>query len=86
MREIEITGTLVHVVKVIAASLITGAVAWEISTFSTWSQSGASLEKIGVFFASILGAVAVYFVLAKLLKIQEIGFLFGMIRRKAKLY
>ncbi|HEX3036821.1 MAG TPA: murein biosynthesis integral membrane protein MurJ [Thermodesulfobacteriota bacterium] len=83
MKEIEIKRTLVYVLKVLAASLLMGATAWEISAFSDWSQSGFSLEKISIFCASIAGAVIVYFVLAKLLKIEEVNFLFKLIRRKA---
>jgi putative peptidoglycan lipid II flippase len=85
MGEIEIKKTLMQVLKITLASLIMGVSAWKISAFYDWSQSGISLEKIGVFLASVLVSVALYFTIAKLLKVEEIGFLFDMIKRKARM-
>src|SRR3972149_3013749 len=85
MGEIEIKKTLIQVLKITVASLIMGVSAWKISAFYDWSQSGISLEKIGVFLASVLVSVALYFTIAKLLKVEEIGFLFDMIKRKARM-
>ena len=85
MGEIEIKKTLMQVLKITVASLIMGVSAWKISTFYDWSQSGISPEKIGVFLASVLVSVALYFTIAKLLKVEEIGFLFDMIKRKARM-
>src|SRR5574341_360121 len=84
MGEMEIKKTLIQVLKITVASLIMGISAWKISAFYDWSQSGISLEKIGVFLASVLVSVALYFTIAKLLKVEEIGFLFDMIKRKAR--
>ena len=85
MGEIEVKKTLMQVLKITLASLIMGVSAWKISAFYDWSQSGISLEKIGVFLASVLVSVALYFTIAKLLKVEEIGFLFDMIKRKARM-
>jgi putative peptidoglycan lipid II flippase len=80
---IKIKGILTYAIKIVCASLVMGAAAWMISTFSDWSRSGISPQKIGVFLFSIIGGVAVYFALVRLLKVDEFGFLFGMIKTKA---
>jgi putative peptidoglycan lipid II flippase len=81
---IDIKKTLMYVLKIGVASLIMGFTAWKISTFSEWSQSGISPEKIGVFLGSTVGAVVVYFAFAKILKVEELGFLFSMLKRKIR--
>lgn len=80
---IDLKKTLIYCLKISAASLIMGVLAWKISTFSEWSESGISFEKAGIFLASVIGGAAVYFGLAKVLKVEELSFLFGMIKRKS---
>lgn len=81
--EIKIKGILTYAIKITFSSLVMGAAAWMISTLSDWSRSGVSLQKIGVFLFSTIGGVAVYFALVRLLKVDELGFLFSMIKTKA---
>lgn len=81
---IQIKRTLVYALKALVASATMGYAAWKISTFSDWHQSGFSLEKTVVFFASLAVALTVYFVMAKILKLEEAGFLSDMVRRKVK--
>lgn len=81
---IEIKKTLIYSLKIGIVSLITGISAWKISTLSEWSKSGISPEKIGVLLASIAGAIVVYLLIAKLLRIDELDSLLNMIKRRAK--
>ncbi|MCI0453532.1 MAG: murein biosynthesis integral membrane protein MurJ [Candidatus Dadabacteria bacterium] len=81
---IESSKMLIYILKIATASLIMGAFAWRVSTLSDWSQSGISLEKIGVFLASISSAVLLYFIIVKLLRVEELGFLFDMIKRRIR--
>jgi putative peptidoglycan lipid II flippase len=84
VRGIEMKSMLSCILKIILASLIMGALAWEISTFYNWSQSEISPQKIGVFLASCSAAVAVYLTLLKLLKVEEVTFLFNIIKRRIR--
>jgi putative peptidoglycan lipid II flippase len=81
---IGIRRTLVLVLKTGLASLIMGIVVWRLSIFFDWSQSGISLGKIGVFSASVVSGAVVYFALAKILRVEEVSFLFNMIKRKVR--
>ena len=80
---IDINKTLIYGLKISIASLIMGVTAWKISTLFEWTQSGISIEKIGIFLAAIVGGAAVYSALAKVLKVEELGFLISTIRRKS---
>jgi putative peptidoglycan lipid II flippase len=80
--EIDIKQTLTYVLKIGVASLVMGVAAWKISSFSNWSQSGISLQKIGIFLAATIGSASIYFVSVKLLKVKELGFLISMVKRK----
>ncbi|MBI2486873.1 MAG: murein biosynthesis integral membrane protein MurJ [Deltaproteobacteria bacterium] len=80
---IDMKNTLIYCLKISVASLTMGLTAWKISTLFEWTQSGISIEKIGIFLASVVGAAAVYFGLAKVLKVEELGFLFSLIKRKS---
>jgi len=62
-----------------------GIVIWRISKLTFWNESAFSLEKIGILAASIVIAAVIYFLLAKILKIEEADFLVKMIRRGRKI-
>lgn len=81
---IKIKETLIHVLKIALASLVMGVVAWKISTFSDWSRNGISPQKIGIFLSSTVVAIAIYLLLVKLMKVEEIGFVFSILKRKAR--
>ncbi len=80
---IDMKNTIVYCLKISAASLIMGLFAWKVSTLSEWFQSGVSFEKLVIFLSAIIGGAAVYFGLAKVLKVEELGFLLSMIKRKS---
>jgi len=82
MGKIELKNTLIYCIKIAFASLIMGALAWKISTFSEWEQSGVSTQKLVVFTTSFFASMATYLALTKLLRIGELDFLISMIRRK----
>jgi putative peptidoglycan lipid II flippase len=80
---IDMTETLKYCIKISIASLVMGVTAWKISTLFEWTQSGISIEKLGIFLAAIVGGAAVYSGLAKALKVEELTFLISMIRRRS---
>jgi hypothetical protein len=59
-----------------------GLLAWEISKRGNWSGSETSIEKILFLTMSLLGSSAVYLIISKLLKIDEVDQLIGLLRRK----
>jgi len=59
-----------------------GAVVWKFSGIIEWNDSGFAWEKIGMLAGSILLACAVYFSLAKLFRVEESDYLFGMIKKR----
>jgi len=79
---INIKSIIVLLVKLTAISGVMGIVIWRISKLTFWNESAFSLEKIGILAASIVIAAAIYFLLAKILKIEEADFLVKMIRRR----
>lgn len=79
---IKIKETLIYVTKISFSSLVMGAVAWKISTLSDWSRSGISPQKIGIFLLATIGGIVVYLALVRLLKVDELGFLFSMVMKK----
>lgn len=68
--------------KLTAISAVMGAVVWRVSQLTQWSESAFAIEKVGVLAASVLIAIAVYLVLAKILKIKEADFLIDMIKKR----
>ncbi|MGQ0793937.1 MAG: murein biosynthesis integral membrane protein MurJ [Deltaproteobacteria bacterium] len=78
----ELRKTLLSISKVAIASLALGAAAWWISGFADWTQSGFSAHKTLVFAAAFFGSLLAYAAAAKLLKIEEMNFLLGMMRRR----
>jgi putative peptidoglycan lipid II flippase len=82
---INIKSIIVLLVKLTAISGVMGVVIWRISKLTFWNESAFSLEKIGILAASIVIAAVIYFLLAKILKIEEADFLVKMIRRGRKI-
>jgi len=80
--KINISETLVFVIKVVLASLVMGAMAWRISKFANWSVSDTSIEKILIMFVSVVGSAAIYLLISKILKIEELNSLSNLLKRK----
>jgi putative peptidoglycan lipid II flippase len=80
--DIKVKSILILCAKLVPISLIMGAAAWKFSGLADWSDSQFSWEKIGVLTGSIVISVAIYFGLAKLLRVKESDFLFGMVKRR----
>ncbi len=80
--KMELKKILIYCIKIAFASVIMAVLAWKISTFSEWSQSGVSARKLVVFLISFFGAIAAYLALARILRIQELHFLLSTLRRK----
>lgn len=79
---INIKSIIVLLVKLTAISAVMGVVVWRVSKLALWSESAFAIEKVGVLAGSVVVAVAVYLLLAKLLKIEEADFLFDMIKKR----
>ena len=79
---INILSIVTLLIKLTAISSIMGFAVWRISKLTYWSESAFSMEKIGVLGAAIVAAVVIYFLLAKILKIEESDFLIKMIRKR----
>jgi len=80
--DIKVKSILTLCAKLIVISLIMGFAAWKFSALADWSESQFSWQKLGVLAGSVVLSAAVYFTLAKLLRVKESDFLFGMIRRR----
>ncbi len=70
------------VVKLAIVSGIMGAVVWKISKFTLWTESAFAIEKVGILAGIGVIAILIYFVLAKIFKIEEADFLINMIRKR----
>lgn len=79
---INIRSIVILLVKLTAISAVMGVLIWRVSKLTMWSDSSFEIEKVGVLAACVVIAVAVYFLLAKLLKIEEADFLMQMIRKR----
>jgi len=80
--KVNIRETFVFVMKVVVGSLIMGAIAWRISKLANWSESDTSIEKILIMFISIVGSGAIYALISKILKIEELNSLLNILKRK----
>ena len=79
---INIKSIVTLLLKLTAISAVMGVIVWRVSKLALWSESAFAIEKVGVLGASVLIAVVVYFLLAKLLKIEEADFLVDMIKKR----
>ena len=79
---INIKSIVTLLVKLTAISAVMGVLVWRVSKLTLWSESAFAIEKVGVLAASVVIAVVVYFLLAKLLKIEEADFLVDMIKKR----
>jgi len=80
--KIGINETLILCIKIAIASMSMGLIAWEIAKRGNWAGSETSLEKILFLIASLSGSLAVYLIISKLLKIDEVDQVIGLLRRK----
>lgn len=79
---INIKSIVTLLVKLTLISGVMGVLVWRVSKLTLWSESAFAIEKVGVLAASVVIAAAVYFLLAKILKIEEADFLVKMIRKR----
>lgn len=80
--DIKMKPILVFCLKIVLLSTIMAAAAWKVSTFADWTESAFSIEKIGILLLSIGTAGVVYFVLVKILRIEELEYILNMLGRK----
>jgi putative peptidoglycan lipid II flippase len=81
--KIDIHGTIILCIKIAIASILMGLLAWEISERGNWTGSETSIEKALILIISLLGSSAVYLIISRLLKIDEVDQLLGLLRRKS---
>jgi putative peptidoglycan lipid II flippase len=81
--KIDINEAIILCIKIAVASILMGLLAWEISKRGNWTGSETSIEKILFLTMSLLGSSAVYLIISKLLKIDEVDQLIGLLRRKS---
>ncbi len=68
----------VFLLKISVASVVTGFAAYVVAGFSAWSATGFSMEKTFVAGSAVAVGVAVYFLLARILAVDEVNmFLFA---------
>lgn len=79
---INIKSIIILLVKLSAISGVMGILVWRVSKLTLWNESAFAIEKVGILAASVLIAIAVYFFLAKLLRIKEADFLVDMIKKR----
>lgn len=76
-------GTIViFALKVAAISALAGAAAWKISTFVDWTANGFSMTKLLTLLAAMGAAVIIYLAGTRILKIEESGYVFSLLKRK----
>ncbi len=80
--KIDINETLILCIKIATASMLMGLLAWEIAKRWNWTGSETSIEKILFLIISLLASSAAYLIISKLLKIDEVDQLIGLLRRK----
>lgn len=80
--DIKVRSILALSAKLIVISLIMGFAAWKFSGLADWSDAQFSWQKIGILAGSIAISGVVYLILAKLLRVKESDFLFGLFRGK----
>ncbi len=80
--DIKMKPILVFCLKIVLISIIMGAVAWKVSTLADWTESAFSIWKILILIISIGAAAVVYFISAKVLRIEELSFLLSMMGRR----
>ncbi len=79
---INIKSIIILIVKLAVISGIMGAVVWQLSKLIFWTESAFALEKISILAGIVLIAMIIYFILAKIFKIEEADFLIDMIRKR----
>ncbi len=82
---IDINETIILCIKIAVASVFMGLLAWEIAKRGNWTASETSIENILILMTSLLGSSAVYLMISKLLKIDEVDQLIGLLRRKPEI-
>lgn len=75
---------LSFLLKISLSAFLMGVLAWELSRFADWTGSENSIEKIIILSISVLASTAIYILTSKLLKIEEVDFLFSLIKRKSR--
>ena len=83
--KIDVGEILSFLLKISLSAFLMGVLAWELSKFADWTGSENSIEKIIILSVSVLASTAIYLLTSKLLKIEEVDFLFGIIKRKSNL-
>ncbi len=70
--------------KIIPASVAMGVIGWRVSLNPLWQQHGHSLNKIGLLGGGIVVSVCFYLGAMWLMKSEELTFLWGIVRKKAR--
>jgi putative peptidoglycan lipid II flippase len=70
--------------KVIPASIAMGTIGWWISRYPLWQSTGNTLYKAELLGGAMAASVCFYLLLMWVLRSEELKFLWGMVKRKAK--
>ncbi len=68
--------------KILLACLVMGFAAYEICLSSLWEQKGMIMMKVFRLFCGISGGMIAYFIMSKLLKIEELSTILEILRKK----
>jgi putative peptidoglycan lipid II flippase len=74
----------VSLLKIIPASVAMGSIGWWVSRSTLWDGPGHSLVKAELLIAAVIGSAVFYLVVMRIMRSEELGFLWGMVKRKAK--
>ena len=72
----------VSLVKIVPASIATGAIGWWVSKQQVWATAGRTLYKSELLAGGILASVLFYLLVMLILRSEELSFLWSMVRRK----
>lgn len=70
--------------KIITSSLIMGVAGWFLLRGAIWKEGGKIIEKAYYLSGTMMVCVIIYFFMSYLLKSEELGYVFDMMKRKAE--
>ncbi len=80
--DLGVTGLFSYCMKILVISLITATVAWSITQLTQWTTSELSAQKFILLFGSIFVSGGLYFLLAKLLSIDELHSIMSLLKKR----
>ncbi len=70
--------------KIIPASMVMGLIGWWISSSPIWDHRGNNLHKVELLVVGVLASVCFYIAAMRIMRSEELEFIWAMIKRKRK--